>query len=422
MKFLNTIKNNIILFFFFSGSLLAQENNVFSQYGLGQVQTANFALLKSMAGISSAFNSKYNINYYNPASYSKLEYTSFETALQINSSKISDNINTEKYSDPSLPYLALGFPIAKWWGSSFGVIPYTKSNYNIIYSEKNTAWDTITYQNIAIGGINRFYWGNGFNIGKNFSVGLNINYLFGRTREFEYILFNDTSVFNTPFNTRVTSSTDFSTLQFNYGLQYEGTLKNDVQIILGAYMQPEKRFTSSRNILLESFKNTSSIKDTVGPFTEIGITSLPIEYSLGFSISKNDNWSFGAQWRINDWTNFEHFGKTDTLGKGSIISIGWHFKPSHDVTNKKDFLKKWNYRMGFLYGINNLVINNQPMKEIGMTFGIGIPLRGNAALLNLSFELGKTGNIKQNLIEQNYFKTTAGITLSEKWFVRRKIE
>jgi len=63
---------------------------------------------------------------------------------------------------------------------SIGLLPYTKSGYNIdIESAIEGSTDTYITRITGEGGLNKFYISSGYKIFKNFSLGVDISFLFG---------------------------------------------------------------------------------------------------------------------------------------------------------------------------------------------------------------------------------------------------
>ena len=46
----------------------------------------------------------------------------------------------------------------------------------------------------------------------------------------------------------------------------------------------------------------------------------------------------------------------------------------------------------------------------------------NSRMPDLGFEFGKKGTTTNNLIEENYFNVSVGLSLSDIWFKKRKID
>jgi hypothetical protein len=72
-----------------------------------------------------------------------------------------------------------------------------------------------------------------------------------------------------------------------------------------------------------------------------------------------------------------------------------------------------------------MVINNTEINNFGITFGVGLPLASGNNVgfsnINLGFEVGNRGTTDANLIKENYFKVNIGLSLNDRWFVKRKI-
>lgn len=92
--------------------------------------------------------------------------------------------------------------------------------------------------------------------------------------------------------------------------------------------------------------------------------------------------------------------------------VGGYYIPDYDSFSS--YLKRIVYRAGFRYENTGLIVNDKDINNYGMNFGLGLPL-GNSKL-DLGFEFGKRGTTTNNLIQENYFNLSVGISISDKWF------
>ena len=105
------------------------------------------------------------------------------------------------------------------------------------------------------------------------------------------------------------------------------------------------------------------------------------------------------------------------------------------MPNDKNFSKfftRLKYRAGFNYTRTNITINNQAINEFGINFGVGIPIIITTAneegllqklytyAFSIGLEAGSRGTIQKNLVRENFFRLKFGISLNDRWFVRRK--
>ena len=59
------------------------ENSPYSRYGLGDIVPSQNILNRGMGGVSAAYSDFHTVNFINPASYSKLKYTTFDFGLEL---------------------------------------------------------------------------------------------------------------------------------------------------------------------------------------------------------------------------------------------------------------------------------------------------------------------------------------------------
>ena len=67
-----------------------------------------------------------------------------------------------------------------------------------------------------------------------------------------------------------------------------------------------------------------------------------------------------------------------------------------------------------------LIINDQSIKEFGMTFGVGIPVGNMFSNLNLALEVGRRGTTDANLVEEKFANFKMSLSLNDRWFIKRK--
>jgi len=204
----------------FSAAVSAQtsSSSPYSRYGIGDLQFGGFTKNLGMGGISFGYRPSYNLNISNPASYSSLQLTTFETAVNMNQIQMKSMDKSQNTNNASLSYFAFGFPIKnKKWGAALGLLPYSNVGYTINDQQINADGDAELHTYDGSGGLNQFFIGNSYSPFKNFSIGANASYLFGvlnQERKIEY------PYFTSYFDTRVNEKTSVGSLYFNFGIQW----------------------------------------------------------------------------------------------------------------------------------------------------------------------------------------------------------
>jgi hypothetical protein len=408
-----------LLFLIIPFSVISQNvsNSPYSRFGFGELQSSYSAIHSAMGEVGVAINSPVGINTINPASYAfvhKQRFTmqaglSHQTNL-MEAGGVSQVVNTSKFN-----YLKMGFPVNRWWGSSFGLLPFSETAYS--FNDSNTDPDA-TYSFNGNGGLSRFYFGNGFRPIKNLSIGVNINYLFGSIETNREVMFSDPSFLNAKAN----EETIINGLHYDFGLLYTQPIK-DWRLNLGITYNNASSLSAERNLFTQTFRvvNFNQVLEDTIQFLQLEEGELVLPTSLGYGFSLvNDKWTIAAEYKTKNWSEFELFGVNDNLQNSSKLSVGAEFIPEIKAINK--YHKIVRYRLGFYNAQTYLNLNNQSIDQYALTFGLGLPLRRSGALLNLSAQVGRRGTTDYNLIQDSFVNFKIGFVLSDIWFIKRKFD
>jgi hypothetical protein len=198
-------------------SAQTSSSSPYSRYGIGDLQFHGLTKNLGMGGISLAYSPIYNLNFSNPAAYSSLLLTTFETAVNMNQVEMKTSSKKQDINNTSFSYFAFGFPVKnKKWGTGFGLLPYSDVGYSINEAKTNSAGDAELHTYKGSGGLNQFFISNGYSPVKNFSLGATVSYLFGAINQERRIEFPYLANY---FNTRITEETSVGSFHFNFGMQ-----------------------------------------------------------------------------------------------------------------------------------------------------------------------------------------------------------
>ena len=418
------IKVVIVVLLLVSNILNAQVNinSPYSRYGVGDIFSGSFSQTNGMGGVSIAVSSNNNINFFNPASYNDVDSLSFIFEVgysnKFKSFKVNDNSDYNNYSN--LEYISAKFPITKWWAASFGLLPYSSIGYNLKSKSSNDEFNEIDYFFNGNGGIDQLYFGSSFKIINNLYLGANFTYLFGGLNQENSIIFpND----NYSANTFINKQIYVSGINFNYGLQYKLNLKEEKYLKFGAIYTNKKSLSASRTYLSTSSVTSGGVvaNDTIeNIIDEKGKVGLPQSIGLGVSYNINKKLIIAADYYKQNWSDVLVFGNNDSLVNSDKISLGFEYTPVwNDALN---YYKRIKYRAGLKYQNTYININDKQINDIGISFGVGLPLRKTKTSINLAFEFGKRGTTTNNLLQENYINFSLNLTLGDYWFMKRKFK
>ena len=260
----------LLLFIFFLYPGLHAQIRIaspYSRFGIGDLSGNNNAWNFSLGQTGIALRSPNHVNYTNPASYGGFDSLSFvfEGGFSAESVRLTSTFQTTSRSYASLGYLSFGIPVTKWWKTAIGLVPFSDVGYNVATLEKSATAGNIQTLYEGSGGINRFFWGNAFNITKSLSVGVNISYLFGNSLRESIVFFPDSMH---TMNYMIENSINVADFYFSFGAQYKLKIKRDMSIVLGAVFAPNTSISATANSLAHTFLiSTAGIeipKDTIG--------------------------------------------------------------------------------------------------------------------------------------------------------------
>ena len=414
----------LLLLVFAASALFAQirVSSPYSRFGLGDLADNNNAWNLAMGQTSISLRSPYHINYGNPASYTDFDSLAFlfEGGFNLDIVQLTSNLQTASRNYASLGYLLFGFPVTKWWKTSIGLVPFSSVGYNILNEEEYDEIGRVSRLYRGSGGINRFYWGNGFRPFKNLSIGFNLSYLFGKVELESLVIFPD-SVFYA--NVKETNNVIVNDIYFNYGIQYHPTIGKNLKLTIGSVFALESKMSAKTDYVANTFFLGSSgieyPKDTIAFADEYkGKVVIPLTVGGGIGLSKPDAWMVGVDCRWANWEKFTAFGLSDSLVNSLQVTAGGEIIP--DINSYTNYFKRVSYRFGFMFNNTYLKLRGKQLNEYAVSLGFGLPLRGMKTGLNISVMAGMRGTTEGDLIRETYLRFIVGFSINERWFVKRK--
>ncbi|PSR05341.1 MAG: hypothetical protein BRD50_01270 [Bacteroidetes bacterium SW_11_45_7] len=414
----------------------AQHSTPYSRFGLGTELSTDFGVSKGFGQLGSAFKHPFNSNYTNPASYSKLKLTTLETGVYFNRANFSSPGGSSFSSgDASMDYLALGFPITDFWGTSIGLIPFSKVRYDYQRQINHPELGKYKSLNTGSGQLYQFYWGNGFNY-NNISIGFNVAFLFGNVKHREVLLFPDSTK---RLNTWHSNDVSYKDIIWNIGAQYNLPLNNDRTLTFGIQGSPSTDVYSDRteswqtfsfsesDVSLDEFRNRLrddqiSIDDTAQQQKSSGRnTTLPLKIGAGAMLQKENNWRVGVDLEYTGWDQFNNYFFDEPLTNSWRIGVGGQITPDPEAVNA--YLKRMQYRLGGYYNTGRLEFEGQRVAQYGMTFGFSLPINNTVSKVTIAGDIGTyRAPGSDELVDENYYKLNLSFTLNDKWFTQRKIK
>jgi hypothetical protein len=394
----------------------------YSRYGIGEVRNRAYANSKAMGGISQGVRNNAWVNFLNPASYTAQDTMSFVFDVGVEGVGVNYKSGNQSNfnSTGNIHHIAIQMPLGKKFGASAGIQPFSNVGYRVRSTETDpyllSTIGAIKYYYLGKGGITQAYFGGAYEPFKNFSIGMNMSYLFGSLEYSSEIVFPEYSSY---IATKYLNTVMVRDVVFSLGAQYTfffGDEKN-YKVVAGATLDNETSI-GAQNIVYISYP-VGSFADTIS-YIEYPKNSIdfPRNISAGFTISYKNKFMGGFEYATQDWSNAKFLSVSDSLTKSETIRFGFQYTPNYN--DLRNYLKRISYRAGFYHTNSFLQLRDNQIKDYGITFGVGLPFRRTNTSFNLSFEFGQKGTLNNQLVQEKYGVVNFGFTFYDFWFVKRK--
>jgi hypothetical protein len=403
----------------------------YSAFGIGDKAKSNSNYHNTLGGLGNGISNGNYLNTTNPASYSNLKLSTFEFGILGSFENYKQDQTSSGFSTVNLSQLSLGMNVGEKMGFAFALSPESSIGYDITQAKKDVVFPGTPKDTVGVvnsfkgdGGVSSIMIGGAYKIMPNLSVGANVKYYFGNLEQSTNQEFDN----NAYLSSRLENTLYVKDLVFDFGAQYTHQLNETKSLTLGVVYQPEANLNTEQTDYHYTFKHNSTSEskvDTISFGTKDGSISLPGKIGFGLGYTIEDKLYLGADVNLYQWSGFTRNGISDDRYKNSTeIILGASYTPNkNDV---RSFWKRSEYRLGMRYYTGHIAPNAPELSttasEFGINFGIGLPIRKARGTLQIGFELGQRGTLENNLVKEQYFKTSLALTLRDRWFVRRKID
>lgn len=403
----------------------------YSYFGVGEEFGTRTVEQISMGSTGAAYSSYRYLNFINPASLSEVRYATYVFGILNNDLTIKDSETNQSSNSTNLSYFALAFPISKKMSVTFGMQPTSSVGYSLINTLNNSDGDPIEITQFSgSGDVNRIYGGFGLKVFKGFSIGFEADFLFGNIQNNVLNVREDVAL--------ATKNVEDSNLKggsVKVGVQYKITTQKNLNLSVGASFKLKNSLNSSGTENLYSLSigglGFESPRDTIysGPLS--GNLDRPMETVIGIGVGKTDKWYAAIDYKFQDALSatgyLDNSAQSFQYGNSERISAGGFFIPKPNSISS--YWQRVTFRTGVKYEKLGLLVNGTPgsntftsINDLGISFGVGLPLGNRLSNLNIGFEYGKKGTTDNGLLEENYFNLRLSLSLNDLWFQKRKID
>jgi hypothetical protein len=381
-------------------------NSIYSAYGIGDLESRDYS--RNFGLGSSGIGRRHTgyLNELNPASYSALPTQNFmfDVSLKAQQINYSGSGISQSAGDVNFKRLAIGFKAAKFWGIGAGIAPFSTVDYKLVNQQFMTGTGApVTATTTGTGGFNRAYISKGFQLSKNFSVGVSTAFLFGPLNTSTYIGSDSLQTQHDRYGFKP---------NFTAGAQYAGKISKDWQLGLGATyrFQTKMKLQEKLNIIDQNGTSLYSKDGDPSYFT------LPAEYGAGIVLT-NGTITWVADYRHQLWNSLNEKGATYSYQDGQRYSTGIEYTLKRQYYNQT--YEGTVLQAGFSYNQSPLVVSSTQIKDVSGTLGVSLPSKNGQLRYYIGLEAGQRGQTGTALVKETYVNAVFNFSLRDIWFFKR---
>lgn len=416
-----------LLLMMVTGTAIAQNNtnSPYTRYGYGDLSDQSFGNSKAMGGIAFGLRDGAQINPTNPASYTAIDSLTFlfEGGVSLQNMNISGGGVKLNAKNASFDYLAMQFRLAPWMGMSVGLLPYSNIGYTV--SDSQTTDNDLTYSRsfTGDGGLHQLYAGIGVKVLKNLSVGVNASYFWGDLTRTRSVVFPQMSS-STYYSYNRQMAVSISDYKLDFGAQYTQELNKKHSFTIGAVYSPKHKLNNDYKSIIQVGSSTSENLDAT--------LELPNTFGVGVTYNYDKRLTLGVDYSKQQWSKTEFgiatndanvrqdFEETYTYCDRTKISVGAEYIPN---LVGRSYFTHIKYRLGAYYTTPYYKIDGKKAsREYGVTAGFGLPVPRSRSILSISGQFVRVKGLETNMVNENIFRVSIGLTFNERWFFKRRVE
>lgn len=409
----------------------------YSINGIGDLQSRALANQFGMAEVGIASPTRFHINNQNPALLTYNKLSTFQMGVAVDYRGISSEDESQTNGGALLNNLVFSFPVMKnRWTMSIGLLPLTNVNFNVIVvGQVDNSSIPITRRFEGDGGLVQAYISHGIVIAKGLSVGITGSYIFGSIDDISssFVGFSRADLlglieqgvedpFFSSYSTQFTRQNTFGDVTLGMGLHYRYEMNEDTRFNVGMTLDPQTNISgATTTFFARRDLNNSLVNGTDSTLVNVpGSYRLPNRFGIGFAYEKLLKLVVGLDINYQTWSNAREFdGTSDGFRDALKIAVGADWIPN--IGSIDTYFERVSYRLGFSYEESPYLVANSKVNDLGINFGLSFPV-GEGSSFDLGVRFGQRGNFDNNPIRERFVKALVGVTINDRWFIKRRFD
>lgn len=412
-------------------------NSPYSRIGLGEFNPNTGGVRQmGMGGVGLAAPNAVNVNELNPALLYYTSRTTFEAGYNGQYKTVKNASASSRSGNGTLGYFALSVPLSTKWAAAVGLKQVSAVDYEANSVQEVAGTPVLTQvvkQYKGTGGVSEAYFGQGFHLSKDFTLGATASYVFGVVDETTGTIVQIANSTDRPINSVDRQHTRYSDFAFRAAAHYRHKVAKDLSLNLaGVYSFGHNLNGQRTQTQEEENADNGTLVGTVTPVSDgRGSTYVPALVQGGISLDNDKNWSINADVAQQQWSKFNSFGDVGTPLRTTLrFGLGGELTP--DPGSVEHYFQRVSYRAGLTVAQLPYQPGGKALYDRAVSWGFAFPLPTATPLEATTFSLAFTYGVRGNTdllnatgasnVQETYIRGQFGVTLNNRWFIKRRLQ
>lgn len=413
-------------------------NSPYSRIGLGEYNANTGGVRQmGMGGVGVAAPNAVNVNELNPALLFYTSRTTFEAGYNGQYKTVKNANGANRSGSGTLGYFAFSVPLSTKWAAAVGLKQVSAVDYesNIIDNVAGAPGQAQSLkQNKGSGGVSEAYLAQGYRINKNFTLGFTASYVFGVIDESTGTAVQENTSTARLINSVDRTSTRYSDFAFRTGAHYRQKIGKNLNVNLGGVYGFAHNLSGQRERTQEQqYADDGTLASAASTLSDTrGSSYVPALAQVGVSFDNDKNWSANLDVSQQQWSKFRAFGE-QPLALSNTMRLGLGGELTPDPGSVEHYFQRVSYRAGVAVAQLPYQPGGKTLYDRSVSWGFGFPLPTATPLEATTFSLGFTYGVRGNTdilnagtnasnVQETYIRGQFGVTLNNRWFIKRRLQ
>lgn len=368
-----------------------------------------------------------SVHVLNPAGLAGNPYTFADASFRVYRNFVTQGEAFQMNTTSSLGYIFLSAAVSKRWNVLLGLTngSEVKFNYADRLNAEGTTASTVERELRGTGNLSNIHLAQGVKLSKSVSAGVQATYEFG-SLDYQNSFRLEINRQLEEYKTVLLDINRYNNLKLKGGVLYKieeaevQAGKSPLVYSLGATAEAGWGLNNSRLIIFQRWNAVNDVpflfEDTV-QFRGNSALTIPLTVKAGFSAGRQGHWMTHVDAGYTVWDAYNNEGRSEPLFNAASLRAGGLWIPNQNSS----YFKRIGYRLGGYLTQTPLIIDNQRINDIGITFGLSLPV-DKLSRLNLALMYGNRGLESTTTVREQYLQLSVSYSLVDRWFVRYRTD